>query len=183
MDTAWAMPDVVLETEARALRELGADVPMCLLPKPLRARGIGEKITFADLPALPAVLVNPRVPVSTADVFRGLQRPENAPMPDVLPEMATTSEAIGFLATCRNDLEAPARAVAPEIGDVIDGIAATKGCGLARMSGSGATCFGLYEEVEDAQAALATLKAAHPDWWVAGGLLGDQSGRAMPMVS
>ena len=181
-DTAWAMPEVISETHARALLDLGADVPMCLMPRPLRARGIGEKLDFIDLPPLPAVLVNPRVPVPTGEVFGRLETPSNAPMPEALPEFADAGSLIEWLAGQRNDLEAPATATAPIIEDVLASIRAAEGCGLARMSGSGATCFGLFADIEAAQAAVEALRTSHENWWIAGGLLGDQMARAMPRV-
>lgn len=179
-DTIWAMPEIIVETHARALLALGADVPMCLLPAPARVRGIGERIQHLQIPALPAVLVNPRVPVSTGEVFRNLVSRENPEMPAVLPAFGDAADLIDFLATCRNDLEGPALAIVPSIGDVLDCLAATDGCRLARMSGSGATCFGLYGTEDEAKDALRRIAAERPDWWLAGGVLGDQTALALP---
>ncbi|MEM1431139.1 MAG: 4-(cytidine 5'-diphospho)-2-C-methyl-D-erythritol kinase [Pseudomonadota bacterium] len=173
-------PEILSETRFRPLRDLGADVPMCLLPKPLRARGIGDRIDFVELPPLPAVLVNPRVAVSTPAVFRALKERANPPMPDALPKLADAPALIAWLAGQRNDMEGAARGIAPEIGAVLDALAATPGCGLARMSGSGATCFGLFADEAHAREAAKALGDAHPNWWVAGGVLGDQTERAMP---
>lgn len=173
-------PQILLDTRFRPLIGLGADIPMCLWPAPLRARGIGEKLSFLTLPPLPAILVNPRQEVSTGAVFQSLAVKENAPMPEDLPDFAGAGDLIGWLREQRNDLEAPAQQIAPIIGEVLDILRATEGCGLARMSGSGATCFGLYETVEAAQAAGASIREAHPDWWLAGGVLGDMTGKAMP---
>lgn len=167
-------------TDARALRPLGADVPMCLTPRPWRSRGTGEDLTPAALPPLPAVLVNPRVAVPTAPVFAGLVRRDNPPLPDVLPALRDAATAIAWLAAQRNDLEAPARAIAPAISAVLAALAATPGCGLARMSGSGATCFGLYPTDTAADAAAFALRAAHPDWWIVAGPLGDRTADAAP---
>lgn len=161
---------------------LGADLLMCLHPAPQRIGGIGDKIAFVDLPPLPAVLVNPRVAVSTPDVFKRLKSRDNAPMPERLPGFADTSALIDWLGTQRNDLEYPAREIAPVIDTVLADIAATPHCGLSRMSGSGATCFGLFPNEEAAQAATEQLAADHPDWWVAGGNLGSWVGRAAPNV-
>ena len=177
-----AMPDDAIEPHARALLALGADVPMCLCPAPQRARGIGERLERVDLPPVPAVLVNPRVSVATPAVFAALDRRDNPAMPDTLPDLADAPALIAFLATCRNDLQAPAISVAPVIAEVLDRLGATGGCGLARMSGSGATCFGLYETELAAQAALERLHRDHPGWWVAGGVLGDQSRAALPRI-
>ena len=176
-------PEILLETRFRPLLALGADIPMCLWPAPLRARGIGEKITYIALPPLPAVLVNPRQPVSTGAVFGALASKANPPMSEEIPSFETLASLITWLASQRNDLEAPARSAAPVIGDVLDLLSATDGCGLARMSGSGATCFGLFETEEEAQAAAKAICEARPGWWVEGVLLGDMAGRAAPRVS
>jgi 4-diphosphocytidyl-2-C-methyl-D-erythritol kinase len=167
-------------TDPGPLRALGADVPMCLTPRPWRSRGTGEDLTHVPLPPLPAVLVNPRVAVPTAPVFAGLARRDNPPLPDALPALPDAATAIAWLATQRNDLEAPARAIAPAIGAVLTALAATPGCGLARMSGSGATCFGLFPTDTAAAAAARALRSAHPDWWITDGPLGDQTSAAAP---
>lgn len=180
-DSVWAMPQIIHQTYAKALLDLGADVPMCLLPRPLRAQGIGEKIEFLDLPALPAVFVNPRVPVSTPEVFRALKSKTNPPMPDRLPDFASTVDLIDFLAGCRNDLEPVARTLVPEIGLTLDALSACDGCELSRMSGSGATCFGIFSSVDSGKAAVDRLRHLYPDYWIAGGLVGDQLQRSMPV--
>ncbi|MDD9716750.1 4-(cytidine 5'-diphospho)-2-C-methyl-D-erythritol kinase [Dinoroseobacter sp. PD6] len=151
---------------------LGADVPVCLRGQATRMSGIGEALTpVAGLPPLPAVLVNPGVDVPTPAVFRGLRQKENPPMPADLPGFATPTDCARWLATQRNDLEPPARAAAPVIDSVLAEIAGDPDCLLARMSGSGATCFGLFETPAQAQAAAETLSTRHPDWWVAPTLL------------
>lgn len=167
-------------TDPGPLRGLGADVPMCLHPRAWRSRGTGEVLTPAALPPLPAVLVNPRVAVPTAQVFAGLARHDNPPLPDDLPDLPDAATAIAWLACQRNDLEAPARAIAPAIGAVLAALAATHDCGLARMSGSGATCFGLYPTDSAATAAAGALRATRPEWWITDGPLGDQTWRAAP---
>lgn len=179
----WAIPDIIADGQARALLEYGADIPMCLMSKPARVRGIGEKIEFVELPALPALLVNPRVPVSTPPVFKALKTRNNASMPEKLPNFVDAGALINWLAGQRNDLEVPAIAVAPVIAEVLTALRLTKGCRLARMSGSGATCFALYPDKKTAINAGKTIQAAHPDWWLAAGLLGDQSEQAMPQVN
>lgn len=146
---------------------LGADVPACLIGKPLRMRGIGE--VLADVPALPPahlVLVNPGVSVSTPDVFRALERRDNPGLPP-MPALRTAADLAGYLSTCRNDLEPAARRLVPSIGAVLAALEARPGCLLARMSGSGATCFGLFAEGLTATAAAAAVEQAHPGWWVA----------------
>ncbi|WP_353471209.1 4-(cytidine 5'-diphospho)-2-C-methyl-D-erythritol kinase [Salipiger sp. H15] len=163
-----------------ALLPLGADVPMCLASRPVRVRGIGEALEPVALPPLPAVLVNPRVPVSTPQIFRSLISRRNPPMPETLPEFSGPGALIAWLRDMRNDMEPAARALEPVIGTVLEELAALPGCGLARMSGSGATCFGLFATMGEAGAAAEVLRTARPDWWIAEGLLGDQQARAMP---
>ncbi|QPH56216.1 4-(cytidine 5'-diphospho)-2-C-methyl-D-erythritol kinase [Pontivivens ytuae] len=151
--------------EAATLTALGADVPVCLSAAPQRMRGIGEELSVA--PALPPawlVLVNPGVPVATARVFARLER---FGRPIDLPERFTDFHNFaGWLREQRNDLEAPARAVAPVLDQVLPELAALPGAALARMSGSGATCFALFGSDAEALAAAETLRRAHPGWWV-----------------
>jgi len=158
------LADVALPTGVLAL---GADVPVCLLARAGRMRGIGETVEPVDaLPAIDAVLVNPRVPVATPEVFARLERRENAGLPLALPRWRDAADCALWLASQRNDLEAPARALCPRIGAVLEGLRATRGCALARMSGSGATCFGLYPDATAARQAAARIAAERPDWWV-----------------
>lgn len=149
---------------------LGADVPVCLAGKPARMTGIGDQL--AALPALPAlwcVLVNPRVPVPTPQVFAALASRQNPPLPDLPPDaLASAATFAGWLsAATRNDLVAPALTVAPILARVQSALAATAGCLMARMSGSGGTHFGLFALQEEAKAAAQDLRSAHPDWWTA----------------
>jgi 4-diphosphocytidyl-2-C-methyl-D-erythritol kinase len=144
---------------------LGADVPVCLSSAPQRMSGTGEILaTVTGIPALEIVLVNPGVSVPTAPVFAALQSKTNAPMTADLPRWADAQEFCKWLSFQRNDLEPPARTIAPGITEVLQ---ALDGALLARMSGSGATCFGLYAQGASAQAAR--IAAVHPDWWVVSG--------------
>jgi len=146
---------------------LGADVPVCVLARPTRMRGIGGQLdALPDLPPLYMVLVNPGVAVSTPKVFAALSCKENAPMPADLPEFSDAAEFARWLVTQRNDLELPARAITPAIGVVLSRISQTAGCLLSRMSGSGATCFGLYASKVEADFARDAIAELHPDWWV-----------------
>lgn len=149
---------------------LGADVPVCLDSTPKRMRGIGEDITLLSsaLPPQFIVLVNPRSPVSTPAIFRSLTSKINPPMPETLPSASSASVFWDWLKTQRNDLEAPAIALCPQIQECLDALDA-ENAGLARMSGSGATCFGLFETQEAAVKAANAIQATHPDWWVAAG--------------
>ena len=179
-DTQHLMPDITFETQARALAKLGADVPMCTASQPLRAQGVGEKISFHPLPLLHAVLVNPRVPVSTPAVFKALESKFNPPMPEVLPDFDCATSLIEWLKSQRNDLEAPAIENAPVIGEVLARLGDLPNLGLARMSGSGATCFALFDNAADANVAAGQLHAERPDWWVAGCVLQDMFLPSLP---
>jgi 4-diphosphocytidyl-2-C-methyl-D-erythritol kinase len=145
---------------------LGADVPMCLLSAPLRATGIGDRLQpVGGLPRLPMVLVNPRVAVSTPTVFKALAQRDNPGLPALPAAFADTADLAAWLATPRNDLEAPAMAVLPGIADALTKMRVTENCLLARMSGSGATVFGLFPDDDAATRAAVRIQAARPDWW------------------
>ena len=145
---------------------LGADVPVCCHSAAARMRGIGEEIQPVRLPELQALLVNPGAHVPTGAVFSGLSSRDNAPMPDVIPQFQTAEDCATWLGEQRNDLEAPARALAPEIDRVLGDLAASSGAQLARMSGSGATCFALYPSKKAAHMAAYEIGAEHPEWWI-----------------
>ena len=152
---------------ARMAAGLGADVPVCLGSLPARMRGIGEILEPSPgLPPYGLLLVNPGAAVSTVAVFRartGGFSPEAA-----LPERwHDLPEMVACLASLGNDLEDPAIALCPVIAEVLAAIASVPGCRLARMSGSGATCFGLFDEPSAAERAARDL--ARPDWWSWGG--------------
>lgn len=145
---------------------LGADVPVCVAGRATRMSGIGERLQPVDgLPTLEAVLVNPGAHVPTPRVFAGLARKDNAPMQE-LPDRMTAAAFHQWLRDQRNDLEAPAQALQPVIADVLKAISALDGAGICRMSGSGATCFALFEAPGLAELAARDLAAAQPDWWV-----------------
>jgi 4-diphosphocytidyl-2-C-methyl-D-erythritol kinase len=165
----WGLPS----PQPAATARLGADVPVCMEPAPRRMSGIGERLGPAmTLPDVWLLLVNPRTAVPTAEVFRRLARPDNAAMPESLPAFADPAALGAFVRACRNDLEGPATAAAPVIADVLRAIGAMSGSLVARMSGSGATCFGLFAAAASAQAAAAAIAKAEPGWWV----------RAAPML-
>jgi 4-diphosphocytidyl-2-C-methyl-D-erythritol kinase len=153
------------ELAAMALR-LGADVPVCLASRPVRMRGIGEILEpVPGLPRLDLLLVNPGVPVATAAVFAGL----GGRVPEAVPDQdrpLDRADLAGWLARRPNHLEAPARRLAPAIDEVLAALGAQPGCRLARLSGSGATCFGLFADPAGAAAAAAAIAAARPGWWV-----------------
>ena len=141
--------------------QLGADVPVCLAGHPARMRGIGDVLDpVPPIPPLPLVLVNPGMALSTPQVFGGLARRDN---PNLTPPDWTDAEGLLiYLSTCRNDLQASAQALVPQIGAVLGALRAG-GARLARMSGSGATCFGLFDS--SAAAASAAIDLTRRGWW------------------
>ncbi|MEH3146683.1 MAG: 4-(cytidine 5'-diphospho)-2-C-methyl-D-erythritol kinase [Methylobacterium frigidaeris] len=155
-----------------AARATGSDVPVCLDPRARMMRGAGETVgPRIDLPGIPAVLINPGVPVETAPVFRalGLTIGEAHPAaaaahPEIVGgDLPTILDLVG---PARNDLEAPALTVAPVIGDTLAALRDQAGCRLARMSGSGATVFGLFGHRSEAARAARAIGARAPGWWV-----------------
>jgi 4-diphosphocytidyl-2-C-methyl-D-erythritol kinase len=158
----------------------GADVPVCLASRACDMTGVGENLLPLNLPAMPCVMVNPRVPVATKDVFAalGLQKGEllvgasdviEAPgWPD---DGGSIGDWVEALSAGTNDLEAPAQRIQPLIGEVLASLRDADGSLLARMSGSGATCFAIFAEAAKAQAAAKQVELAHPAWWVHAGTL------------
>lgn len=136
---------------------LGSDVPACLVGRTMIGRGRGERLTSIDAPNLPALLVNPGVAVSTAQVFAGWDRVDRGAIGE--------GDALSIAAAGRNDLEPSARALAPTINDVLAMLCAASGVRLARMSGSGATCFALFDDPAARTAAAAVIRTAQPGWW------------------
>lgn len=160
---------------------LGADLPVCLRSRPARMRGIGERLVDLPFPESPLLLVNPGVEVPTGAVFSALATPDNPPMPERLPNWTDVGDLARWLAGQRNDLELPARAIIPEITGVLAALRAEQGALIARMSGSGATCFALFADLAAARSAGAAISARHPDWWVAAGrLCPDEAGSVAP---
>ncbi|MBX3571535.1 MAG: 4-(cytidine 5'-diphospho)-2-C-methyl-D-erythritol kinase [Mesorhizobium sp.] len=161
----WRLP-ADPERLARLGIGLGADVPMCLAARPLLARGIGDEITPVDgFPSLGIVLVNPGVAVSTAAVFAALSSRDNPPLPP-LPSHLDFHTLCNWLETTRNDLEAPARALEPAINGALSALRKA-GAHVVRMSGSGATCFGLFESGNLAKRAASEIRKRKPAWFVA----------------
>jgi 4-diphosphocytidyl-2-C-methyl-D-erythritol kinase len=158
----------------------GADVPVCLASRACDMTGVGETLLPLSLPILPCVMVNPRVAVATKDVFAalGLRNGELlVGITDIFrgtawPEAgASVEDWVEVLAASSNDLEAPATRIQPVIGEVISALSATNGAWLTRMSGSGATCFAIYENTADAGRAAELIQRDHPAWWVHAGVL------------
>lgn len=169
--TTDAVPFTDLLDLARAL---GADVPMCLYSRPSIVRGIGEIVVpLRDFPPGHVVLVNPLVPVVTAEIFRRLERRDNPGLPDLTDPLTRPAQLGLWLDETRNDLEPPAIAMVPVIGDLIAHLRGASGCILARMSGSGATVFGLFGSSAQAHQAAHDLRETWPDYWVAAAALID----------
>lgn len=157
----WSgLPDNWRDIAAR----LGADVPACVESRTCIGRGTGTELEpfDSDLAGTPVLLVNPRVPLETGPVFRAWDGADRGPLP--------TGSARDITLAGRNDLEAPAILLCPVIADVLAALRDT-GPTLARMSGSGATCFALYASEQARDAAFAVIAQAHPDWWQMAGKL------------
>lgn len=160
----------ISEADLRALAlGLGADVPACLAGKPVAVSGIGEVLQAAvALPPVHALLANPNVPLATAPVFKAFAAAGSrfsAPAP-LLDPPADAAALAAAMALRGNDLEAPARTIVPEVGQVLTALGALPGALLARMSGSGATCFALFASAAEAASAAQALAQVHPDWWI-----------------
>jgi len=158
----------------------GADVPVCLASRPCDMTGVGENLLPLSLPKMPCVMVNPRVAVATKDVFSALGLRNGQLLvgtSDILqapawPEAgASVEDWVEALAESSNDLEAPAMRIQPVITEVIAALNAANGAWLARMSGSGATCFAIFENTAEAQRAAQKIRLDHPQWWVHAGVL------------
>ncbi len=151
--------------------ELGADGPACLVARPVIGAGRGDRLSPAPaMPPLPTVLVNPRRPCSTGQVYRAfdaLAAPESgSDMPRLAERYDSVAAVVALLSACRNDLEPPALGVCPEIAEVLSTLRAAPQTRLARLSGSGATCFALCETSNEAETLATALSAQRPDWWV-----------------
>jgi len=145
---------------------LGSDIPVCLFGMPALVGGVGERISpVLTIPNFFLVLVNPMLPLATRDVYHAVTTPANRALD--MPSTGISQAAfIVWLQEQTNDLEAAAATLEPRIHDVITTIHETSGCLLARMSGSGTTCFGLYANRADAACAARSIATAHTDWWV-----------------
>lgn len=167
-----------LGLSARQLAEIGttvgADVPACVHSRPLRMRGIGERIDISPAwPELDAVILHPGEALSTASVFGAYDETDPAPLDGGGAGVAGGLEdALKVMARGRNDLEAPAKRLAPVIGEALKALGAAKGARLARMSGSGASCFAVFDSAGAAQAAAKALHEARPGWRAWGVRLG-----------
>jgi 4-diphosphocytidyl-2-C-methyl-D-erythritol kinase len=147
---------------------LGSDIPVCVDSTPAFMEGRGEILSpVQSLPRMAMLLVNPGVAVPTRDVFAGLAIRSGAEMAPPSGRFRDIADLLRFLETTRNDLEAPARLLQPVIGDVLAAMAALPGALFTRMSGSGATCFGIFADEDCCRRAAEVLKKASPGWWIA----------------
>lgn len=154
----WNLPESI-DMLMPLAQKIGTDVPACLHRKPLWAEGIGEKITpISDVQDMHFVLVNPHVPTPTASVFKNFAGNFSTPVP--------LSTNVDSVRTYRNDLTDAAIITTPVIRDVLAALSTTRGCLFHRLSGSGATCFGLYDSADAAHHAARTLQKNYPDWWI-----------------
>jgi 4-diphosphocytidyl-2-C-methyl-D-erythritol kinase len=174
-----ALADLWRCRDEDALRDvaasLGSDVPACLAARPLWLGEVGDRIEQSDpLPECGVLLVNPGIPLPTASVYRGFDGALSAPARFAIPDNARALAAL--LAARRNDLTDAAIRLVPAVAEVLAHLAATDRCLLARMSGSGATCFALYATRDEADAASRHLSGAHPGWWVAASRLNSGPG-------
>lgn len=163
----WRLSPDKRTLDALAL-QLGADVPVCLRSEAAIMRGIGEQLSPApELPETCVLLVNPNVALATRAVFENLRGRFSAAPPPLPGRIADCRTLAEILRQRRNDLQQPAIAIVPEIQRVLDMLAAQPGCLLARMSGSGATCFALFENPRERDAASAAMQSRHPRYWLA----------------
>ncbi|MEE3047206.1 MAG: 4-(cytidine 5'-diphospho)-2-C-methyl-D-erythritol kinase [Pseudomonadota bacterium] len=164
----WQL-DIDQDRLAEIALALGADVPVCLHGKTCLMSGIGEELTdLPDLPPIPILLVNPGKAVSTPEIFRAREDEgfSVSGLWDVSRVFTSGASLADALSECGNDLTLAATSILPEICDVLNALAREEGCLLARMSGSGATCFGIYDTDEQAEKAARAIAEQHPDWWI-----------------
>jgi 4-diphosphocytidyl-2-C-methyl-D-erythritol kinase len=162
----WRQEEFKLSDFVELAKTLGADVPVCFFGHSAWMYGIGDGIERIDLPELHAVLVNPGVSVATRAVFAKLDTRSGVDKLHWPEVFADAGAVIAFLKTVGNDLEVPALSLAPVIGEVLSVLRASAGIQLARMSGSGATCFGLFADKAAAKAAADRIRGEYPEWWV-----------------
>jgi 4-diphosphocytidyl-2-C-methyl-D-erythritol kinase len=161
LSALWSLP----LPDMAAQLAIGADLPVCVHGRPVRMRGIGEVLDpVPPLPPLWLVLVNPGVEVPTGPVFAALRSVANTAMP--APAWSDGDGFLAWLSATRNDLEGAAHGLVPEVGEVLEALSDDPGCRLARMSGSGGTCFGVFTDAGEAEAAAARLGSRRGGWWI-----------------
>lgn len=152
------------------LLKLGADVPVCFASSSAQMQGIGEQLSPVSLPEAHIVLVNPNIECSTVEVFKNFDEPHQS-VSDVPKTISDYQTLIEFLAAQENALSAAAQKAVPEIKDVLN---ALENADITRLSGSGATCFGLFDDQQTAQEVAQHIQETHPSWWVHATVLEDQ---------
>ena len=171
LNRLWRLGMVPADLAALAAG-LGADVPVCLAGRTARMQGVGEQVEPWDgLPPLAVLLVNPNLPLATAAVFGALEA-IGEPAGRAWPPPREPETFLAWLRASANHLEAPAGRLLPQVQGVLALLAAQEGCALARMSGSGATCFGLFTTAAGRDAAAAAIGRARPGWWLAASTIG-----------
>ncbi len=172
LDRLWGL-ELKPAKRAEIALTLGADVPMCLVSRPLIARGIGEQVTpVGGIPPLAVVLAHPGISMPTAAVFAGLGNEQRSPLPNLPPKFKSALELVHWLRQTRNDLIDPARVVSRKAVAAAKALASDPDCLFARMSGSGAAAFGIFVKPAAAERAAERIRAAKPDWWVAAATTG-----------
>ena len=148
--------------------QLGADIPACIFSQATRMEGIGEQLTAMPyVPSMPLLLVYPNVPLWTPDVYRAMTNKPFSGRLSAIPSIGSSMDSwIQWLQQCGNDLEYAAHTLNPHIATMLQALAFVDGCMLARMSGSGSACFGIFATNEHAAAAEQKIRSAHPSWWV-----------------
>lgn len=160
----WKLPFTNTDLEHIGA-SLGADVPVCIANRSTRITGIGTALNqIPDFPKLQLVLANPGVAISTPTVFKNLKSHENLPL-STFPSINDQAHWLNWIKTTRNDLHAAATSLSPDIELVLSALV-NGGAKLARMSGSGATCFGIFANASEAESVAQSLQASHPNWWV-----------------
>lgn len=168
----WGLQPKDLDFLPALFLELGADVPVCYYSQPARVRGIGEKIDpVPELPELDIVLVNPGIPCSTPRVFDGFSS-QFSNEANIFVDALELEDFIAFLKKQRNDLTQSAFQIIPEIEAILHFLENRHGCLLSRMTGSGATCFGIFDNATAAQDAAHYIQDQQPNWWVRAGTIG-----------
>jgi 4-diphosphocytidyl-2-C-methyl-D-erythritol kinase len=163
LDAAWQLGLAMPQLQEIAA-PLGADLAVCLSGVPAMVGGIGERIAPIALPSLSLVVANPGIPLATKDVFKRLTPPYAEELP--VPRLASAGDAVDFARALGNSLAAPAIELCPTVAALLSDISALEGCRLAQMSGSGASCFGVFDDDAVATRAASALQAKRPGWFV-----------------
>ncbi|WP_310619307.1 4-(cytidine 5'-diphospho)-2-C-methyl-D-erythritol kinase [Flexibacterium corallicola] len=166
LSKVWGISPSTPELESLAL-QLGADVPMCIAEQPMRIKGIGEILEpIPPMPAAAVVLVNPGFSLSTPEVFLALKEKKNSGLPPLPHSFGSAFALAEWLKSCRNDLQEPAIHLVPQIKEILELLEVQHETLLARMTGSGATCFALCNSLDDAEALESRLRSNRRDWWI-----------------